>query len=102
MIDEVHSFKLTSGEEIVARIDETKTDANNTVIAYGLNKPLSIGITQQGMQLMPTMFSADPEKLMWLNVSSISIHAPSRDDIVMTYVEGTTGIRPVSKKIVMG
>ena len=102
MIDEVYSFKLMSGEEIVARIDEIKLDTDGTVAAFGLNKPLSIGITQQGMQLMPTMFSADPEKLMWLASSGIVIQAPSRDDIVMTYVEGTTGIRPVSKKIVLG
>ena len=49
------SFKLSSGEEIIARlIEETGT-------TYKLGKPMVLIAQQQGLGLAPFMFSVSPD-----------------------------------------
>ena len=93
---EVFTFKLNSGEELVAKV----------VVAGGdfiqLEEPVSIAPTQKGMQFIPSMFTSEPKAEIRLNTNSISLYAPTEDSIKMKYIEMTTGITLPEKKIVLG
>ena len=92
----VFTFKLNSGEELIAKIVEITRD--NIVI----QEPVSIAPSQQGMGLVPSMFTADPKGKFTLNTNSISLYAETEDNVKMKYLEATTGIKVPEKKIVLG
>ena len=94
--NEVYTFKLNSGEELIAKV----TQAGGDFIE--LQEPVSIAPTQQGMQMIPSIFTADPKGIFRLNTSSIAIYANSDDSIKLKYLEATTGIKVPDKKIVLG
>jgi hypothetical protein len=53
--------------------------------------------------MMNSLFTADPEKHVAINKQQISLIAPSREEVCDSYLEATTGIKPVrSSKILMG
>jgi hypothetical protein len=54
------------------------------------------------MQMIPSMFTADPKGEFKLNTSSIAIYAETDDSVRMKYLEATTGIKVPDKKIVLG
>ena len=84
------------GEELVAKVAQTGSDF---II---IEQPVSIAPTQQGMQLIPSIFTGDPKSLVKLNTSSIAIYAETDDSVRMKYLEATTGIKVPDKKIVLG
>jgi hypothetical protein len=92
----VFTFKLNSGEELIAKIVEITRD--NVII----QEPVSIAPSQQGMGLVPSMFTADPKGKFTLNTNSISLYAETEDAVRMKYLEVTTGIKVPEKKIVLG
>jgi hypothetical protein len=92
----VFTFKLNSGEELIAKIIEITRD--NVII----QEPVSIAPSQQGMGLVPSMFTADPKGKFTLNTNSISLYAETEDNVKMKYLEATTGIKVPEKKIVLG
>jgi hypothetical protein len=94
--DEVYSFKLNSGEELIAKLKEIGT-GHVTV-----EEPVSIAPGPQGMGLVPSMFTADNKETIRLNTSSVSLVASTEDNVKMKYLEATTGIKVPSKKLVLG
>jgi hypothetical protein len=95
-VGKVYTFKLNSGEELVSKILEITRD--NIVVS----DPVSIAPSQHGMQMIPSMFTADPAGKITLNTSSVSLYAETEDSIKMKYIEATTGIKIPEKKIVLG
>lgn len=89
-------MRMGYGEEIVAKI--TAEDFST----YTLSKPVAVVPGQQGIQLMNSLFTADPEADVTVNKSSVAMIAPVREDVGDSYVEATTGIKPVRSKILMG
>ena len=87
---------MNSGEELIAKIVEITRD--NVI----LQEPVSIAPSQQGMGLVPSMFTADPKGKFTLNTNSISLYAETEDAVRMKYLEVTTGIKVPEKKIVLG
>lgn len=94
--NQVYTFKLNSGEELIAKVIQSGGD---WII---LEEPVSIAPSQQGMQMIPSVFTADPKEEFKLNTNSIAIHATTDDSIKMKYLEATTGIKVPDKKIVLG
>jgi len=92
----VYTFKLNSGEELIAKV----TQAGGDFIV--IEEPVSIAPTQQGMQMIPSLFTADPKGEFKLNTSSIAIYAETDDSVRMKYLEATTGIKVPDKKILVG
>lgn len=92
----VYTFKLNSGEELIAKV----TQAGGDFIV--IEEPVSIAPTQQGMQMIPSVFTADPKGEFKLNTSSVAIYAETDDSVRMKYLEATTGIKVPDKKIVLG
>jgi hypothetical protein len=80
------SFKLTSGEEIVARLEE-ETDKSYTV-----KKPMVLIAQQQGLGLAPFMFSVSPSGKFVLQSNAVSCIAKTEEEIGKQYVSQTSGI----------
>ena len=96
-LDQVYTIKIANGDEIVARITE-ETDTTYTVV-----KPLTVVPGPQGIQMIMSLFTADPDKTVTINKQQISLIAPSREEVCDSYLEATTGIKPVrNSKILMG
>ena len=92
----VYTFKLNSGEELIAKVIQ----AGGEFIV--IEEPVSIAPTQQGMQMIPSVFTANPKGDFKLNTSSIALYAETDDSVRMKYLEATTGIKVPDKKIVLG
>ena len=92
----VYTFKLNSGEELIAKV----TQAGGDFII--IEEPVSIAPTQQGMQMIPSVFTANPKGEFKLNTTSIALYAETDDSVRMKYLEATTGIKVPDKKIVLG
>lgn len=91
-----YTMRMGYGEEIVAKIVSIGTDT------YTLSKPVAVVPGQQGIQLMNSLFTADPEADVTVNKSSVAMIALVREDVGDSYLEATTGIKPVRSKILMG
>jgi hypothetical protein len=91
-----YTMRMGYGEEIVAKIVSIDADT------YTLSKPVAVVPGQQGIQLMNSLFTADPESEVTVNKSSVAMIAPVREDVGDSYLEATTGIKPVRSKILMG
>lgn len=94
--EQVYTFKLNSGEELIAKVRQAGGDF---II---IEEPVSIAPTQQGMQMIPSIFTADPKGEFKLNTSSIAIYAETDDSVRMKYLEATTGIKVPDKKLILG
>ena len=95
-LNTVYTFKLLTGEEFVAKIIEINPD--HMIIEH----PILTVISQQGLQMMPALFSANQEKNVRLNNASWAMIAETRDDVRDSWTQATTGITPVRKSIITG
>ena len=80
------SLKLTSGEEVVARLEE---ETNN---GFKLNKPLMLTMTQQGIGLAPFMFTASPDTVITIASDKVICVVKTIDEMSKQYISSTTGI----------
>lgn len=93
---EIYTFKLNSGEEIIAKVIATEG------ISVLLSEPLSVAPNPQGMGLIPSMFTGERDKPVRLNTNTVTMYNLTADQVRIKYIEATTGITTASKKIVMG
>jgi hypothetical protein len=94
----VYTFKLNSGEELIARVEKQEFNAEWITIS----DPVSVAPGPQGMGLVPSMFTADIKREIQLNINSISLYAYAEDAVKMKYIEATTGIKVPDKKLILG
>jgi len=80
------SLKLTSGEEVIGRLEE-ETD---TIVR--LSKPLMLTASQQGVGLAPFMFTVNPESKFTLNKNTVMCIVKTEKDMASQYVQNTTGL----------
>lgn len=92
----VYTFKLNSGEELIAKALEYTGDA------IRIENPVSVAPGPQGMGLVPSLFTADPQGDATLNINSVAILALTDDSVRMKYIEATTGIKVPDKKLILG
>lgn len=95
-INNIYTFKLASGEELVAKI--TAINPDHVMIQH----PILTIVSPQGLQMMPGLFSADLSHDVLLNKSCWVFIAEPRQDVRDSWIEATTGIKPVTKKIITG
>jgi hypothetical protein len=95
-IGKVYTFKLNSGEEVIAKV--TAVDGSTV----NVETPVSVAPGPQGMGLIQSLFTADPDQAIQLNMNCVAIHALTDDAIRMKYIEATTGIKVPEKKILVG
>ena len=95
--DKVYTFKIANGDELVARI--IAEDDTTYTVAW----PLTVVPGREGIQMIFSLFTADPDKNVTINKQQVSLIALSRDEVQDSYIEATTGIKPVrNSKILMG
>ena len=95
-INKTYTFKLNSGEELVAKVRTINGDY------IGISEPVSIAATQQGMGMVPSMFTAEPGTEVYLYLPNVSLYAKTDDAVSDKYTEATTGIKLPEKKILLG
>jgi hypothetical protein len=85
-VGEVITIKLTSGEELVAKlVEETSTH-------YKLAKPLVLSMGPKGIGMVPYLFTVSPDKDISLNKSTVTVISNSDKEFADQYLQGTTGI----------
>lgn len=97
-INEVVTFKMTSGEEIIAKVVQVETGTDFIVI----DEPVAIAHGPQGIGLVPGLFTADTKQKVRLNTKNINLFAHTEDAVKVKYIQAITGITVPEKKIVMG
>lgn len=95
-LNEIYCIKISNGDELVAKV--VAQDEDSIEVFH----PLTVIPTQQGLQLMPSLFTANPQNSATINTTNISMLASVMDEVRDRYVEATTGIAPVRNKILMG
>lgn len=86
-VGEVITLKLTSGEEIVAKlVEETDT-------YYKLKHPQVIGMGPKGPGLMPYLFTVSPDKEVKLLKGTVTLAEATDKAFADQFVEATTGIK---------
>ncbi len=86
-IGDTVSFKLTSGEELVARLE--KEDETT----YNIAKPMVLVAGEKGLGLAPFMFSVSTDGKFVLNQSSVACVAKTAKELADQYMTQTTGIQ---------
>jgi hypothetical protein len=86
-VGEVITLKLTSGEEIVAKL------AEETDTYYKLSKPAVIGMGQKGPGLMPYLFTVSPDADVKLQKTTVTVCEPTDEQFAKQFIETTTGIK---------
>jgi len=95
--NQVYTFKLNSGEEMVTKVVEV-TDTH-----YLIEKPVSIAPGQKGMQMIPSAFTMELEKPVRLNISAVTMVFETNPEVQASYKTATSGIvQPPEKKILQG
>jgi hypothetical protein len=94
--DEVYTFKLNSGEELVAKVKQAGGDW------IVIHDPVSVAPGPQGMGLMPSLFTANPESEIKLNTNSIAIIGSTDEAVKAKYIQATTGLAVPDKKLILG
>lgn len=96
-LNKVYTFKLNSGEEVIAKYS---CECIGNFIA--VTDPVSVAPGPQGMGLVPSMFTANPLQSVTINTDNIAMYSETDDAVRMKYIEATSGIRVPEKKIIMG
>jgi hypothetical protein len=85
-IGEVITLKLTSGEELIAKlIEETDT-------YYKLSRIQVIGMGPKGPGLMPYLFTVSPNTDVKLQKSTVTVAEATDETFAKQFLESTTGI----------
>jgi hypothetical protein len=84
---EVITLKLTSGEEIVAKLVE------ETATHYKLSKPMVIGMGPKGPGLMPYLFTVSPDKEVKLQKTTVTLAEATDKEFADQFIQSTTGIK---------
>ena len=88
-VGEVITLKLTSGEELVAKLD------SETPTHYKLSRPMVIGMGERGPGLMPYLFTVNPEKVVGLLKSTVTVAEATDEVFAKQFIESTSGIKLV-------
>jgi len=84
---EIVSIKLTSGEEVIAKF------ISETADGFKVSKPLVLSMNQQGIGMMPFMFTLSQDKDVLIYKHSISVINNCDKMFADQYIQGTTGIK---------
>ena len=88
---DIVSFKLVTGDEIVAKIVDSGPNG------YEIAKPCTVMPSPQGMGLIQSLFTADADTSVILQKEHVIMHAPSIDAMQKHYIKTTTGIEPITR-----
>ena len=88
---DIVSFKLVTGDEVIARIVDAGPNG------FEVAKPCTVMPGPQGIGLIQSLFTADADVNVVLQKDHVLMHAPSIDQMQRHYIKTTTGIEPVTR-----
>lgn len=97
-LNTVYSIKLASGEEMITRVKENDPDKDYMVVS----EPVSVAPGPQGMGLVPSLFTANPNGEFMLNKNSIAVICETEYNIKAKYSEAVSGVKVPEKKLILG
>lgn len=83
---EIVTIRLTSGEELITKLVE-ETDSH-----YKVNKPMTLSMSQQGIGMMPFLFTVNMDKDLSIAKSAVAVISSTATSFADQYIQGTTGI----------
>ena len=86
--NEVVSCRLTTGEELVARLKKDKREDGYVE----LDTPLIVGRSAEGFGLMPYMMTVNPESTFSIKMEHVLSMAKTNDEISKGYTKQTSKI----------
>ena len=88
----VVTFKLITGEELLARVQD------ETLIEFKITQPVTLVPTKQGtLAMRPYLLSTDLNTLaISLNKSAVVLHIATNKEVADQYTQAVSGIKPVS------
>ena len=96
-LDSIYTIKISNGDELVAKITG-EDDATYTV-----TRPLTVVPGREGIQMIFSLFTANPDKNVSINKTAVAMICQTREEVGDHYLEATTGLKPVRKpSIIMG
>ena len=94
--DKVYTFKIANGDEIIGKVI-AQTDTEIVI-----HQPLTIIPGPQGIQLLPSLFTTELAVDVTINKNNIVMMAETREQVCDSYLESTTGIKPIRTQILVG
>jgi hypothetical protein len=94
----IYVLKFNSGEEMIAKVTHVWTDSDRITVS----NPVSIAPGPKGMQMIPSLLTADQDMGVVVNVSSVAMYTTPDHHIQDSYITATTGIQLPDKQIIMG
>lgn len=88
--DDIVSFKLVNGDEIVAKMVEERADS------FVVIKPTTVIPSAQGIGLVQSLFTSDLSKEIIVAKTHVMMHSATIKEMENHYIQTTTGIQPVS------
>lgn len=82
----VITIKLVTGEEVLAQYRDETNEVINVV------KPMQISMNQQGIGLLPLLFSVDQTSTIKIKKTSVISITQSHKDFANQYLSATTGL----------
>ncbi len=87
---DVVTIKLTTAEELIARLD-AEDDVSITV-----SKPMTLSYGAQGVGMTPWLITAENDSGVQIPKKRIMVMTPTMKQAAEQYIQGTTGIKVVS------
>jgi hypothetical protein len=84
---DVVTIKLSSGEEIIAKYIE------ETAKGHKISKPMVLSITQQGVGMVPYLFTVNPDTEIVVSNNVISVIVNTESDFSKQYLQASTGLQ---------
>ena len=88
-VGEVITLKLTSGEELIGKLEE------ETSTFYKLSKTQVIAMGPKGPGLMPYLYTVNPDKDIKLLKTTVTVCEATDTDFAKQFLEATSGIKLV-------
>lgn len=85
-VGEVVTIKLTSGEELIAKL------AEDGPLHYKVSKPMVLTAGQQGLGMAPYLFTVNPDKDIKIAKTTVTVCEATDKQFADSYISGTTGI----------
>ena len=83
---DIVTIKLTSGEELVAKL------VDDNPMQIKIARPWVLTMGQQGIGMVPYLFTVDPDKNISMNRSTITVLETTEESAAKQYIKATTGI----------
>jgi hypothetical protein len=86
-VGEVVTLRLNTGEEIIGKLVE---DSSTNV---SISKPMVLSMGQQGLGMMPFVFTVNPDKNIKISRASVMMIEATDKQFADQYIQSTTGIK---------